>query len=160
MWTSLKYNKILHFSICNIMKTVNYKGLPTGGLVSQTCVLHGCTVHLLIPAILTLVGQRGSRIPCYLQGHHSLAITWTAFSKNRYPEKETSVHILCVGALKRIRNKTLGRARMEADQIKEKSLSGVVAVDVERPARLNKEIVSNGTASALGTWKGNWKGSS
>ncbi len=33
-------------------------------------------LHLLIPS---------SRIPCYFQGHHSPAIAWIAFFKNKYP---------------------------------------------------------------------------
>ncbi len=52
-WT--KYNEILHFSICNTMKTVNYKGASNSALVLQTWYF----TAVLFPfgsTILTLAG--------------------------------------------------------------------------------------------------------
>ncbi len=43
---------------------------------------------------------------------------------------ETSIYILCEClALERVRRKTLGRTRMEMDQIKKVRLGGIVALD-------------------------------
>ncbi len=49
------------------MKTVNYKGLPIGAIVSQTCVLHGCTAPLWICRTNSgrLVAQRCQKYQLY-----------------------------------------------------------------------------------------------
>ncbi len=46
-WLAI-FNETFHSSICNTIKTVNYKEVPIGALVSQTCVLHSYTVPLQI----------------------------------------------------------------------------------------------------------------
>ncbi len=60
---------------------------------------------------------------------HKMETVKSPSSRKCGAEKETSVYILreC-SALERVRRKTLGRARMEPDQIKEVRLSRIIAL--------------------------------